>query len=217
MTLAETLPDTFADTPRVADLRRRVWSAMAKPPVTWACPPRIDDQYMSEPIPLRKARAIAAKLAAMPTDLWAGQLFAGSMTLEDPRIHGEWGFPDYLTPDERQDGERKNLGTWCFGHIVPDYPRLLSDGLRGIQSRARNQIPLCNTPRKKPSSTPSSSPPTVSSPSPIASPIAAPRKLKPPPPTAPPSSTTCPPTSAKSPPAPPKPSGKPSKPSGSSI
>ncbi|HUS93266.1 MAG TPA: hypothetical protein VM695_15520, partial [Phycisphaerae bacterium] len=109
-------------TARVADLRRRVREAMERPPVAWACPERIDEAHRGEPLAVRKARAIALKLSAMPTDLWAGQLLAGSMTLEDPRVHAEWGFPDYLTDEEKALAKRRGLGTGCFGHIVPDYP-----------------------------------------------------------------------------------------------
>ena len=138
-----------SDTPRVADLRRRVRAAMARAPQRWQCPPCIDDRYMAEPIPIRKARAIALKLSAMPTDLWAGQLFAGSMTLEEPRLHCEWGFPQYITKAEREDGERRGLGTWCFGHIVPDYPQLLAKGLLGIRDDARRQFANCTTPKEK--------------------------------------------------------------------
>ena len=93
----------YPETARVADLRRRVRAAMEEPPVAWDCPERIDEQ-MAEPLPVRKARAIALKLAHMPTDLWDGQLFAGSMTLEEPRVHAEWGFPDYVT--RRRSGKR---------------------------------------------------------------------------------------------------------------
>jgi hypothetical protein len=74
------------DTARAADLRRRVRDTMEAPPVGWECPARIDEAQMGEPLPVRKARAVALKLAHMPTDLWRGQLFAGSMTLEDPRL-----------------------------------------------------------------------------------------------------------------------------------
>jgi formate C-acetyltransferase len=88
---------------------------------------------MSEPLPVRKARALALKLGLMPVELWDGQLFAGSMTLEDPHVHYERGFPDYTTEEERLRAARLGLGiTSVFGHIVPDYPRLLSKGLRGI-------------------------------------------------------------------------------------
>ena len=79
------------DSGRVAQLRRRVREAMKRPPAAWSCPERIDARHMSEPVAVRKARAIELKLSAMPADLWADQLFAGSMTLEDPRIHAEWG------------------------------------------------------------------------------------------------------------------------------
>ena len=151
MTIAETSAevDERADTARVADLRRRVWAAMEKPPLAWAFPTRIDERYMHEPIAVRKARAIATKLAAMPTDLWAGQLLAGSMTHEGLRQHCERGFPDYLTEEEKAMAGRRGLSTACFGHIVPDYPRLLSEGLRGVQARARAEFPRCTTAEEK--------------------------------------------------------------------
>ena len=130
------------DSGRVADLRRRVRDAMEAPPVEWKCPARIDDRFMAEPLAVRKARAIALKLSAMPTDLWAGQLLAGSMTLEHPRVHAERGFPDYTTEAERSAAQKQGLSIHSvFGHIVPDYPTLLAKGLRGIRSDAEAQRP----------------------------------------------------------------------------
>jgi formate C-acetyltransferase len=131
----------FNDTPRVLELRNRVRSAMQQPAVRWECPARIDEQHMSGPLAMRKARAVALKLAHMPTDLWKGQLFAGSMTLESPRLHAEWAFPDYTTASERAEAARKRLGIHSvFGHIVPDYPTLLSRGLRWVRADARAQL-----------------------------------------------------------------------------
>ncbi len=144
-----TPPLVSDDTPRVAELRRQVRSAMDTPPETWTCPERIDDRFMSEPIAVRKARAIATKLSAMPTDLWSGQLFAGSMTLHEPRLHCERGFPEYLTGSEREDAARRGLSTSCFGHIVPDYPRLLDEGLCGVQARAKAQFQHCADDRER--------------------------------------------------------------------
>jgi formate C-acetyltransferase len=129
-----------ADTLRVVELRDRVRAAMERPPEEWRCPPRIADAHWSEPLPLRKARAEALKLAHLPDDLWEGQLIAGSMTLERPRIHAEWGFPSYLTEAERADAAARGLGTWCFGHIVPDYPTLLTKGLAGIRTEAEREL-----------------------------------------------------------------------------
>jgi len=137
------------DTVRVADLRRRVRAAMDVEPVYWRCPARIDDRFMSEPLAVRKARAIALKLAHMPTDLWRGQLIAGSMTLEEPRVHYEGGFPDYTTEAERAEGRRRGLSIHsCFGHIVPDYPRLLRRGLEGIIAEADAQRPHAVAPQE---------------------------------------------------------------------
>lgn len=130
----------YADTPRVLDLRHRVRSAMEEPPLSWTCPSRIDDRYMSEPLPVRKARAIALKLSLMPVELWEGQLFAGSMTLEHPHVHYERGFPDYATEQEHARALALRLTIRSvFGHIVPDYPRLLHKGLPGIMADAKTQ------------------------------------------------------------------------------
>ncbi len=134
------------DTPRVAELRARVRAAMERPYTAHVWPARIDDRYLPEPLAVRNARALALKLSGMPTDLWAGQLLAGSLTLEEPRVHYERGFPDYTTPEERAAAASLGLGiTSVFGHIVPDYPRLLTRGLRGIMAGAEAQRPACTT------------------------------------------------------------------------
>ncbi|MBM3213419.1 hypothetical protein FJZ36_00660 [Candidatus Poribacteria bacterium] len=133
-------------TPRVESLRRRVRDAMEQPPAEFRCPPRIDEAHMSEPLAVRKALAICAKLEAMPTDLWDDQLIAGSMTLENPRIHAERGFPDYVTPEEKAAASSRGLSIHSvFGHIVPDYPRLLGRGLRAIAEDARRQATSART------------------------------------------------------------------------
>ena len=132
---------------RVKNLRQRVRAAMAVPPVIWECPARIDDRFMAEPLPVRKARAIALKLAQLPTALWAGQLLAGSLTLEDPRLHSgdprhnaATDFPGYLTASEEAEVKRRHISLQCAGHIVPDYPVLLAQGLNGIRGRAEAQM-----------------------------------------------------------------------------
>ena len=131
---------TFVDTPRVASLRQRVREAMTRQPVSWDGPAQIDARFMPEPLAVRKARAIALKLSHMPVDLWEGQLFAGSMTLEVPRVHAERGFPEYTTEQERESAARWRLGPRSvFGHVVPDYATLLGKGLRGIRVDARAQ------------------------------------------------------------------------------
>jgi len=141
-TRSESRMSLYPDTPRLLDLRQRVRAAMEEPPVHWECPPRIDARYLAEPLAVRKARAFALKLSIMPADLWDGQPFAGSMTLESPRVHAEWGFPDYTTEAERADAARRGLSIHSvFGHVVPDYPTLLAKGLRGIRADAEAQRP----------------------------------------------------------------------------
>ncbi|MBN1458806.1 MAG: hypothetical protein JXA57_04670 [Armatimonadetes bacterium] len=137
------------DTERVADLRQRVRDAMDVPPARWKCPEKIEQRFMSEPLAVRKARALELKLSGMPTDLWEGQLFTGSMTLEDPRLHAEWGFPDYVTDEERAQAAARGLSIRSvFGHIVPDYPKLLSRGLRDIRGEAEAELARASAPEE---------------------------------------------------------------------
>jgi choline trimethylamine-lyase len=125
------------DTKRVISLRTRVRASMDMPPVPWDCPKRIPVEQLGEPLVVRKALAQALKLSEMRTDLWRGQLFAGSMTLEEPKLHLEHGFPDYVTDEERERAAADGLGIGSvFGHIVPDYPRLIELGLDGIRRNA---------------------------------------------------------------------------------
>jgi pyruvate-formate lyase len=129
------------ETERVVDLRRRVRLAMEQPPVRWECPPRIHESHLGQPLAVRKAKAIALKLTHMPTNLWQGQLFAGSMTLETPRLHLEWAFPDYTTAAEQARAAENALSIRSvFGHVVPDYPLLLSKGLRGVRAQASAEL-----------------------------------------------------------------------------
>ena len=147
--MPHTLTNPLLHTERARDLRDRVRTAMECPPVQWTCPARIDDRFMTEPLPVRKARAIALKLSHMPPDLWAGQLFAGSMTLEEPRLQAEHFFPDYTTEAEREAAAERNIDIRSvFGHVVPDYPRLLGKGLRGILADVDAQRSQAQTPEE---------------------------------------------------------------------
>jgi len=137
----------ITETSRVAELRRRTLAAMRREPVDWPCPERIDEPFMSDPLAVRKARAMALKLSRMPTDLWNGQLLAGSMALEAPRVHAERGFPDYTTETECADAAERGLSIRSiFGHIVPNYPTLLAKGLRGIRTDTEAQRPQAGGP-----------------------------------------------------------------------
>lgn len=144
--MVSTFIHTCPDTERVVDLRRRVRAAMERPPVPWTCPARIDDRFLSEPLPVRKSRAIALKLSHMPADLWEGQVFAGSMTLETPRLHTEWRHrqtcaaarpgrdPQGTRIQNSSDGAYRGLRS-CSGsphserHTAGELPLLYSQGL----------------------------------------------------------------------------------------
>jgi formate C-acetyltransferase len=130
---------------RANDLTARVRDAMDQPRADVPCPQCLPPQLMTLPVPVRKAHAVALKLAAVPAELWRGQLLAGSMAFEDPRRAVHRGLPRYLTEDELCSGRSRGLSTDCFGHIVPNYDRMLRRGLRGIIEDANAQRPLAAT------------------------------------------------------------------------
>lgn len=137
------------DTERVRLLRRRVRDAMSVPHTEWHGPERIDPAHQDDPLPVRKARAIATKLAAMPVGHWDGQLIGGSMTLENPRMHLEHHFPEYRSETEVEAALEAGVGINCFGHVVPDYPRLLRLGLSGVIDLAEATRPRAKTAKER--------------------------------------------------------------------
>ena len=64
------------------------------------------------------------------------------MTLENPRVHAERGFPEYTTDFENAEARRGGVTTHSvFGHIVPDYTNLLRKGFTGILADVEDQRP----------------------------------------------------------------------------
>ena len=56
-----------AETPRVADLRRRVREAMDRPPEVWQCPAAIDGAHLAEPLPaIAIAELLVERLQVSP-------------------------------------------------------------------------------------------------------------------------------------------------------
>lgn len=101
----------------------------------------LNAETSSLPLIIRKAMAERRKLSVAPVGIWEGQLFAGCHTFNDGRPGNSDRLPEYATDFERVEGEKNGLGIYSmFGHISPDYPRLLRLGTRGIRNMAADAL-----------------------------------------------------------------------------
>ena len=93
------------------------------------------------PVIIRKAMAERAKLSCAPVGIWDKQVFAGCFTLREERIVNTYALPEFAYPEEQKEGEKYGFGIYSmFGHISPDYKRLLKLGTDGIRKMAAEQL-----------------------------------------------------------------------------
>ena len=86
------------------------------------------------PVIIRKAMAERAKLSNAPAGIWEGQIFAGCFTLREEKLVNTYALPEFAFPEEQKEGEKYGFGIYSmFGHISPDYRRLLKLGTDGIR------------------------------------------------------------------------------------
>ena len=125
--------------------RRRVMDGMLAPKSTWGegLTAMDDPEVRRQPLVVRQARAFEKVMREMPIGFGEDDIFAGRMALESPPlIVGRGTFPEYATPEEAAAAAAKGLSIKSvYGHIVRDYPRLLSKGLGGIRRDAQPQLP----------------------------------------------------------------------------
>jgi formate C-acetyltransferase len=111
----------------------------------------LNAETASLPLIIRKAMAERRMLSVAPVGIWDGQLFAGCYTFNDGRPGNAKLLPEYATESERVGGEKNGFGIYSiFGHLSPDYPRLLRLGTSGIRSMATaalNREPLTDKSR----------------------------------------------------------------------
>jgi choline trimethylamine-lyase len=90
---------------------------------------------------VRKAMAEKQKLSLAPAGIWDNQIFAGCYTFKNERLANSNTLPFYAFESERLEGEKHGFGIYSmFGHISPDYPRLLKLGISGIKAMAEERL-----------------------------------------------------------------------------
>ncbi len=93
------------------------------------------------PVIIRKAMAERQKLSLAPAGIWEKQIFAGCFTLKEEKLVNTYTLPEFAYPEEMKEGEKYGFGIYSmFGHISPDYPRLLTMGTSGIRKMALDKL-----------------------------------------------------------------------------
>ena len=100
-----------------------------------------------QPVPVRKARALARILANMPVEIAVNELIVGhhpespAPTDAPPRVSLRPGQDPYRWPEERRALRAGLFGCAAkTGHLTPDYPRLLSEGLDAHHARVAERL-----------------------------------------------------------------------------
>lgn len=101
----------------------------------------LNDQTKNLRVIVRKAMAEKQKLERVPVGIWDQQLFAGCFTLREERIVNTYALPEFASKEEQLEGEKYGFGIYSmFGHISPNYPRLLTLGTSGIIKMAKSKM-----------------------------------------------------------------------------
>lgn len=108
---------------------------------TGSMEPILNEETGKLPVIIRKAMAEKRKLECAPCGIWEGQIFAGCFTLRDEKLVNTYDLPEFAFPQEKEEGEKYGFGIYSmFGHISPDYNRLLKLGTSGIKARIDKQL-----------------------------------------------------------------------------
>lgn len=131
-----------APTERVSFLIREVRENMlSQNEKTGAMESVLNEETGKRSVIIRKAMAEKKKLSMAPCGIWEGQMFAGCFTLRQEKLVNTYDLPEFAYPEEREEGEKYGFGIYSmFGHISPDYNRLLRLGTSGIKRRIQKQL-----------------------------------------------------------------------------
>ncbi|MFW5985326.1 MAG: pyruvate formate lyase family protein [Halanaerobiaceae bacterium] len=137
-------------TKRVKQLQKKVKNNMQKSWAGWSDYGSVlNEETKDWPLVVRKAMAIKSKLENVPVGLWEGQLIAGSFKLVEKGLMLDGDLPDYATSSEHKKAAEYGFSEWStIGHIVPDYSKLLTKGIRGILKKIEEKKESTSDPEK---------------------------------------------------------------------
>jgi pyruvate-formate lyase len=98
-----------------------------------------EEGWKSKPLILRRARAIELQLTHMPVEIEEGELIVGCIPLGNMWFGTP--FPTYATDEEINEAEKHGISVRSvWGHYVPNFSRILKQGLRGIRAQAGEKL-----------------------------------------------------------------------------
>ncbi len=126
--------------PRVSSLYLRLRSEMHGRKEEWQGDHSVlTDQNRDKPLIHRQALAFEEVLTEMPIEIKDGELVVGIVRLSSVGTGGL--FPDYATQEERAWAADRHLSPFSvWGHYVPDYPKALRVGIKGLRAKAAREL-----------------------------------------------------------------------------
>ncbi|HEY5584335.1 MAG TPA: pyruvate formate lyase family protein [Ruminiclostridium sp.] len=101
----------------------------------------LNEQTAKLPLIVRKAMSERQKLSTAPVGIWDKQFFAGCFSFKDEGLTNSKDLPVFALEEEIREGQEYGFGIYSmFGHISPDFPRLLSLGTSGIRKMAEEKL-----------------------------------------------------------------------------
>ena len=98
-----------------------------------------EEGWENKPLILRRARAIELQLTHMPVEIEGGELIVGRIPLGS-MWYGT-PFPTYATEEEINEAGKYGIGVRSvWGHYVPNFARILQQGLKGIRTEAEKKL-----------------------------------------------------------------------------
>jgi formate C-acetyltransferase len=98
-----------------------------------------EEGWENKPLILRRARAIELQLTHMPVEIEEGGLIVGRIPLGNMWFGTP--FPTYATDEEINEAEKYGISVRSvWGHYVPNFSRILKQGLRGIRAKAAEKL-----------------------------------------------------------------------------
>jgi len=99
----------------------------------------LNNQTDKKPIIIRKALAFNKMLEEMPISIDKGELIVGKIPLNS--VAGGRPFPEYANKGEKEKAASNSLSIKSvWGHIIPDYQKVLDKGILGIREEASNKL-----------------------------------------------------------------------------
>ncbi|MCL2058915.1 MAG: hypothetical protein FWH01_07630 [Oscillospiraceae bacterium] len=101
----------------------------------------LNDETRGLPMLIRKAMSERQKLERVPPGIWDGQIFAGCHTYNSGTLANDHALPEFALPEEIEEGARYGHGIYSmFGHISPDYPRILRMGTTALAKTVKERL-----------------------------------------------------------------------------